>query len=147
MPPPPRVLIVDGHSIIHAWAELKKLHSRGEKRYLAREALLRSMRLLQDMSGQSVVVVFDGNQAKITDEREKGGIQIFYADAGRTADSVIERLAAKYAATYTLRICTADGMIWETITALGASWLSPDDLKYELDRAESEKDRIIKPGY
>ena len=42
-----------------------------------------------------VVVVFDGTQSRMTNERENDGIQIFYADAGHTADSVIERLAAK----------------------------------------------------
>ena len=55
------------------------------------------MRLLQDMTGQRVVVVFDGTGRRLTEEREDGGIQVFYADAGQTADSVIERLAAKYA--------------------------------------------------
>ena len=143
-PPPQRFLLVDGHSIIYAWEELKKLHLTGNKRYLAREALLAKMRLLQDMSGESVVVVFDGNQAKMTDEREAGGIQIFYADAGHTADSIIERLAAKYAGTYSLRICTADGMIWETVTALGAAWISPKDLRTELERSEKEMRKRLK---
>lgn len=142
--PSPRFLLVDGHSIIHAWEELKKLHLTGSKRYLAREMLLAKMRLLQDMSGESVVVVFDGTQSRLTEEREEGGIQIFYADAGRTADSIIERLAAKYAGTYPLRICTADGMIWETVTALGATWISPKDLRFELERSEKDMRKRLK---
>lgn len=145
MASPTRFLLVDGHSVIHAWDELRKLHSRGASRYLAREELLKKMRLLQDMSGQRVVVVFDGTSSQITDEREDGGIQIIYADAGHTADAIIERLAAKYARQFELRVCTADRMIWETVRALEAHWISPDDLRHELESAErSLNDRLNK---
>lgn len=144
MNPSPRFLIVDGHSIIHAWDNLRKLHLRAASRYLAREELLKRMRLLQDMTTQRVVVVFDGTQSQLTDEREAGGIQVFYADAGQTADSVIERLAAKYARQFELRVCTADRMIWETVRAFEAHWISPDDLKFELEKAEVEMRGKIK---
>ena len=136
MSSPTRYLIVDGHSIIHAWDDLRKLHQHSDSRYMAREELLKRMRTLQDMTDERVVVVFDGTQARMTDEREAGGIQVFYADSGHTADSVIERLAAKYAKTYPLRVCTADGMIWETVRALEGFWISPETLRYELDKAE-----------
>ena len=96
------------------------------------------MRTLQDMSEQRVVVVFDGTGAKITEEREDSGVQVFYADSGHTADSVIERLAAKYAKQFTIRVCTADRMIWETVRAFEAHWMSPDDLRFELEKAETE---------
>lgn len=141
----PRYLIVDGHSIIHAWDDLRRLHLRTEKRYLAREELLKRMRTLQDMSGERVVVVFDGTGSKITDERETDGVQVFYADAGHTADAVIERLAAKYAAQFAIRVCTADRMIWDGVRASGAEWISPDMLRFEVERAEGEmRGRIAK---
>lgn len=138
MPAAPQFLLVDGHSVIHAWEDLRKLHLRGEMRYMAREELLKRMRTLQDMTGERVVVVFDGQGSKITEEREEGGVQIFYADAGHTADSVIERLAAKYAEQFKLRVCTADRMIWESVRASGAQWISPDTLRGDLDRAEKD---------
>jgi predicted RNA-binding protein with PIN domain len=141
---PPRFLIIDGHSIIHAWDELRKLHHRGDRRYMAREELLKRMRTLQDMTGERLVIVFDGTQSKMTEEREDGGVQIFYADAGHTADSVIEQLAAKYAGQFSLRVCTADRMIWEGIRASGAFWISPDELRHELERAENDMRRRIK---
>jgi predicted RNA-binding protein with PIN domain len=133
--PAPRFLIVDGHNIIHAWDDLRRLHLRGDKRYLAREELLRRMRTLQDTSGERVVVVFDGTGSKISDEHSPDDVQVFYADAGHTADALIERLAAKYAAKFTLRVCTADRMIWEGATASGAEWISPDTLRHEVDNA------------
>jgi predicted RNA-binding protein with PIN domain len=136
MPDPAlRFLIVDGHNIIHAWEDLRKMHVRSDKRYLAREELLRRMRTLQDMSGERVVVVFDGTGAKITDEHAEDDVQVFYADAGHTADALIERLAVKYAAQFAIRVCTADRMIWEGARASGAEWISPDMLRYEVDNA------------
>lgn len=133
-----RFLLVDGHSIIHAWDELRRLHAVGDKRHLAREELLRRMRTLQDMSGQRVVVVFDGTGATVTDERERGGLQVLYSDAHHTADSIIERLAAKYARVHSIRVVSADRMIWETVRAFEAEWISPDDLRFEVERAEKE---------
>jgi predicted RNA-binding protein with PIN domain len=58
---------------------------------------------------------------------------------------VIERLAAKYAKQFTIRVCTADRMIWETVRAFEAHWISPDDLRYEWERAEGELQRRIFP--
>jgi predicted RNA-binding protein with PIN domain len=144
MPDAPKYLLVDGHSVIHAWADLRKLHLRGPMRYLAREELLKRMRTLQDMTGERVVVVFDGQGAKITEEREEGGVQIFYADAGHTADSVIERLASKYSEQFRLRVCTADRMIWESIRASGAQWVSPDTLRDDFARSEKDLESRIK---
>ena len=80
----------------------------------------------------------------MTEEREDGGVQIFYADAGHTADAYIEQLAAKYAQTYPLRVCTADRMIWEGIRASGAFWISPDELRHELERAEKDMRKRIR---
>ena len=58
MQPSARYLIVDGHSIIFAWPELRKLHARRSS--LGREALLKQLRDYQDWTGVHVVVVFDG---------------------------------------------------------------------------------------
>ena len=101
----------------------------------SREELLRRMRTLQDVSGERVVVVFDGTGSKITDEHAPDDVQVFYADAGHTADALIERLAVKYAAQFALRVCTADRMIWEGARASGAEWISPDLLRHEVDHA------------
>lgn len=140
-----RFLLVDGHSIIHAWEDLRKLHARGDRRHLARGELLKRMRALQDMTGERIVVVFDGTGTRATEEREPAGIQIIYADAARTADGVIERLAARYAGTRPIRVATADRQVWETVRAFGAGWLSPDDLRFELECADRAfRDRIKK---
>ena len=143
-PSAPSFVIVDGHSVIHAWEDLRRLHLNRSRRYLAREALLKRLRLYQDMTGLRVVVVFDGVGEKISEERESAGLQIFYADSGCTADSVIERLVARYATTFAIRVATADGMERDTVEAFGALCVSPEDLLFEVQRAESDLGRRIK---
>lgn len=144
-PDAPRFLLVDGHSIIHAWPDLLNYHRQAARRHLAREQLMHHLRNYQDMSGERVIVVFDGNQSKTTEEREPDGLHIFYAAAGVTADTIIERLVAQYAKAYSLCAATADGMIRETVDAFGGRWISPESLRSLVDGAEGNmRERINK---
>ncbi|GEP45561.1 hypothetical protein BGE01nite_48520 [Brevifollis gellanilyticus] len=136
MPPP--FLLVDGHNVMHAWPELASHLRSASKRHLARVELLQRLRNLQDMIGVQVVVVFDGTTAKITEEREPNGLQIIYADAGHTADDLIEKIAAKYAKERPVRVVSADGLVCETVAAFGADWLSPEMLKGMCEDAERD---------
>ena len=128
-----RYLLVDGHSIIFAWPELRQLHDR--RTSLAREALVRQLRDYQDWTGVHVVVVFDGRGSKVSHEAEPGEIQIFYSRAGQTADSIIERLASKYAERFALTVATGDYLEQETASACGAEPISPDRLRELLAEA------------
>jgi predicted RNA-binding protein with PIN domain len=127
MPESTRYLIVDGHSIIFAWPELRKLHARRSS--LAREALLKQLRNYQDWTGVRVVIVFDGKGKEIDASSEPGDVQIFYSRAGQTADAVIERLASKYAKRFELMVATSDSLEAETVQACGAEWISPEGLQ------------------
>src|SRR5437762_12197291 len=98
MQPSARYLIVDGHSIIFAWPELRKLHARRSS--LGREALLKQLRDYQDWTGVRVVVVFDGKGKDVETTSDPGGVQIFYLGRGQAADGIIERLASKWRDRY-----------------------------------------------
>jgi uncharacterized protein len=76
-----RYLIVDGHSVIFAWPELRKIHERRSS--LAREALTRQLRDYQDWTGVRVVIVFDGKGAQISATSGSGEVQTFYSAADR----------------------------------------------------------------
>src|SRR5437879_13733408 len=106
MPEPARYLIVDGHSVIFAWPELRKLHARRSS--LAREALIKQLRDFQDWTGMRVVVVFDGKGRKVEGTSEPGDVQVFYSRSGQSADALIERLARKYAKQRELMVATYD---------------------------------------
>jgi predicted RNA-binding protein with PIN domain len=122
-----RYLIVDGHSVIFAWPELRKLHARRSS--LAREALTTQLRNYQDWTGVRVVVVFDGKGTKSSATSEPGEVQIFYSRSGQSADAIVERLASKYAKRYELMVATSDSMEAETVQACGAEWISPEALR------------------
>jgi predicted RNA-binding protein with PIN domain len=133
MPKRTRYLLVDGHSIIFAWPELRKLHERRSS--LAREALIKQLRDYQDWTGVRVVIAFDGKAQKISAISDPGDVQIFYSRSGQTADTIIERLASKYAEKFTLMVATSDSMEAETIHACGAQWISPDALRTLMEEA------------
>jgi predicted RNA-binding protein with PIN domain len=124
---PARYLIVDGHSVIFAWPELRKLHARRSS--LARDALLKQLREYQDWTGVHVVVVFDGKGKKVEATSEPADVQIFYSRSGQSADAIIERLASKYAKQYELVVATSDSMVAETVNACGADWTSLEGLR------------------
>ena len=119
-----RYLIVDGHSVIFAWPELRKLHARRSS--LAREALVKQLRDYQDWTGVRVVAVFDGQGKKVEAISDPAEIQVFYSRSGQSADAIIERLASKYGARFDLTVATSDSMEAETVRACGAESISPD---------------------
>jgi uncharacterized protein len=133
MQPRARYLIVDGHSVIFAWPELRKLHA--SRSSLAREALIRQLRDYQDWTGVRVVVVFDGTGTKVDATSDLGDVQIFYSRSGQSADAIIERLASKYAGRFELMVATSDSMEAETVQACGAESISPEALRGLLSTA------------
>ncbi|HEY4273377.1 MAG TPA: NYN domain-containing protein [Candidatus Udaeobacter sp.] len=122
-----RYLIVDGHSVIFAWPELRKLHERRSS--LARESLIKQLRDYQDWTGVHVVVVFDGKGRKVDASSDPGEVQIFYSRSGQSADAIIERLASKYAKRHELVVATSDLMEAETVHACGAECISSEALR------------------
>src|ERR1700757_334501 len=102
----PRYLLIDGHSVIFAWPELRKLHQR--RTSLARETLAKQLRDYQDWTGVRVVLVFDGKGDNVTAQADPHDIQILYSRKGQTADSIVERLASKYANDFDVTVATSD---------------------------------------
>ena len=122
-----RYLIVDGHSVIFAWPELRKVHARRSS--IAREALLKQLRDYQDWTGVHVVVVFDGKGKKVDAISDPAEVQVFYSRSGQSADAIIERLASKYAKRFEIMVATSDSMEAETVQACGAEWISAEGLR------------------
>ena len=128
-------LIVDGHSVIFAWPELRALHRRRSS--LARDALVKKLREYQDWTGVHVAVVFDGKGTAVNVNSEPGEIQIFYSRKGQTADSIVERLASKYASRFKLLVATSDVLEQETASASGAECISTEALRWLLEEAST----------
>jgi predicted RNA-binding protein with PIN domain len=137
-----QILIVDGHSIIFAWPELRAMHD--SKTAPAREKLTRILTEYQDLSGTHVVLVFDGRGPMISEESEPGGIQVFYSNTGRTADDIIERLVAKYGMLYSVTVATSDLLEQQTAIAFGGNCISADSLRKLVTSARSDFNRELK---
>jgi predicted RNA-binding protein with PIN domain len=137
MAPRKRYLIVDGHSVVFAWPELRKLHQR--RASLAREALIKQLRDYQDWTGVRVVVVFDGKESEVSATSDPHEIQIFYSRKGQTADAIVERLASKYAMRCDLIVATSDYLEQQTVSACGAESISPEMLREILEQADRRK--------
>jgi predicted RNA-binding protein with PIN domain len=137
-----RILIVDGHSMIFAWPEMRKLHAR--RNQSAREAVVKQLTEYQDFTGVHVAVVFDGQGGKVTEETEPGGIQVFYSGAGQTADDVIERLVARYGKEHEITVATDDMMEQQTAITFGAECVSAEGMKELLEETQKELARALK---
>ena len=138
-----RILIVDCHSVIFAWPEMRSLHAR--RMTLARDALVKLLTEYQDTTGVHVVAVFDGKGAKkSTETTEPGGIQVFYSGADRTADDIIERLTATYAGENEITVATSDMLEQQTVISFGAQAVSTDTLKKMIEEAQGELQRRLK---
>ena len=135
---PREFLLVDAHNVIFARPDLVALHRRNPA--AAREELVRLLERHQDATGVRVVVVFDGGtQPKTTaDLSGPAGVQVFYPQAGQTADAIIERLVLKYAATHRLTVATNDNLIRTAAVAAGASTMDSETLFTEIQRGESD---------
>ena len=137
-----QVLIVDGHSVIFAWPELRSLHD--QRTASARDRLTRILTEYQDLSGTNVVLVFDGKGPVITQDSEPGGIQVFYSNTSHTADDIIERLVAKYGSIYSITVATSDLLEQQTAIAFGGNTISAEGLRRLVINARSAFNRELK---
>lgn len=138
-----RHLIVDGHSVIHAWPDVRLLHERNPR--AAREALVSRLTELQDGADEAVVVVFDGTGPRRaeSDRPRPTDVQVVYSGRGQTADAVIERLVGHYAATHDLTVVTEDGAVRLAVTAGGAWSMSAEALLARCQQAVRSRDREL----
>lgn len=130
MTPLPRYLLVDAHSVIFHWEDLRRLHQSNPRQ--AREELTRRMQLLHDQSEWLVTLVFDGTHGGASPKNKAGQIAILYGTSDQTADSIIERLVGKAPDPGQVTVVTADGAERETVLAMGAHCFSPQHLLEEV---------------
>ena len=65
-------------------------------------------------------------------------MQIFYSNAGRTADEIVERLVAKYAKQFSITVATADLLEQQTVTSFGAHPIGSEGLRRMIQDAQVE---------
>ena len=133
--PAPRYLLVDGHSVLHAWPELKALHSHQPS--AARDKLIRLLSRLHDAGHWTITLVFDGQKGG-REERPRDSMAVLYASAGQTADSVIERIVQAHSGKFEIGVVTADHAEMTAVESFGAFGFSPQWLSNELAASDIE---------
>jgi len=130
-------LLVDAHNVIFAHPDLAALHRRSPA--AAREKFLQMLEHLQDAGGTRVVAVFDGGtEGRPTSAfSSPAGVQIFYAGSSHSADTVIERLIAKYAPVRRLTVATNDHLIRTACEAAGGEAISAEQLLNDIAAAQA----------
>jgi uncharacterized protein len=129
-----KILIVDGHSAIFAIPDFRQLHQ-GAARHVARLELIKWLQRFADVSEWNVVVVFDGMQAERGLEGGKEeGVLVMYSRKGETADTVIERLAARFGMRDQVRVASNDRMVLTTVMAFGAEGMGVGGLVEMIER-------------
>jgi predicted RNA-binding protein with PIN domain len=130
-------LVIDGHSVIFAWADLRKLHD--QNRAAARKALIDRLQHLHDTSSWRITLVLDGKlgTALPAGVRKPTDMVVTYATADQTADSIIERLVAASGVATEIMVITADEAERLTVESLGASSASPLWLRKELEMEDT----------
>lgn len=136
-----RYLLVDGHSVLHAWPELRLLHA--HKPSSAREQLIRQLSCLHDSGKWKVTLVFDGQKGG-KEERPADAMAVLYASAGQTADSIIERIVQVHAGRGEIGVVTADHAEMTAVESFGAFGFSPAWLQNELHAAGLETEEAIR---
>ncbi|MFV0415967.1 MAG: NYN domain-containing protein [Chthoniobacterales bacterium] len=137
-----RILLVDGHSVIFQWEDLRRTHARNTAN--ARDKLIRMLTRYHDCTGIHVAVVFDGKGLRVGREDEPNGIQVFYSKSGQTADTIIERLVAKYGETFQIEVVTDDNMERQTVATFGATTMSTSLFRQCLIDADKDLEKRIK---
>jgi uncharacterized protein len=130
-------LVVDGHSVIFAWPDLRKLHD--QNRAAARKALIDQLQHLHDTSEWRVTVVLDGKlgTAVSSGVHKATDMVVSYATADQTADSIIERMVGASGVAKDILVVTADEAEKLTVESLGAATASPSWLRKELEIEET----------
>jgi predicted RNA-binding protein with PIN domain len=128
-----RYLVVDGHSVIFSWPDLRALHD--QNRAAARKTLAEKLGHLHDSTSWRVTLVYDGKLgASPSAAAQRGEMVVCYASADQTADSIIEKLVASSGVAAEILVITADEAEKLTIESLGASAASPEWLRLEMEK-------------
>ena len=132
-------LLIDVYNVIHAIPSLRKRLTDGLDS--AREALADAVLPIHDGEGFHVVLVLDSGNDRVETDYPYGKktFEYLYAPAALSADGAIERVIARLPNPSGAYAASNDNMVRESIRALGANALRPEEL---MDWAAGCRDRM-----
>jgi hypothetical protein len=131
-------IFVDGHSVLFAWDDLRKLHERSPQK--AQNELIATLTGFQDAIHVPVTLVFDGGKRTKPSGKDAApaGVELLYSDPGETADAVIERRVAECAKEAKMLVVTNDRVERITVESFGAETMSAENLADWIEREQRQ---------
>ncbi len=131
-------LLVDGYNIIFSWDELNELADKNMD--AARYKLMDILCNYQGYKKCILILVFDaykvkGGQGEIGDYHN---IHVVYTKEAETADEYIEKVTHEIARKHRVIVATSDRLEQMIILGQGATRLSANELKEEIERMKVE---------
>lgn len=139
-------LLVDGYNIIFAWEDLKELAKTNVES--ARSKLLDILCNYQGYVKNTLIVVFDaykvkGNPGSVA---KYHNIYVVYTKEAETADQYIEKTVHEIGRKYHVTVATSDALEQMIIWGQGATRLSAQGLREEVESVGKERQEEWKAG-
>ena len=131
-------LLVDGYNIIFSWEELQELAK--ENMDAARNKLMDILCNYQGFKNCILILVFDAYKVKgnVGEVLDYHNIHVVYTKEAETADQYIEKVTHEIAKEHHVTVATSDALEQLIILGKGATRLSANDLKEEVNRIREQ---------
>jgi small GTP-binding protein len=131
-------LLVDGYNIIFAWEELRELAK--DNLDAARNKLVDILCNYQGFRNCILILVFDAYKVKggVGSVQDDHGIHVVYTKEAETADMYIEKVTHDIARKHRVTVATSDNIEQLIIMGQGATRLSANELKEEINSANEQ---------
>lgn len=138
-----RHLLVDGFNVLHAHAPWRALLKKDVG--AARDALVEAVRVLHDLEGVRLTVVFDGQGETMTVEQpgSEPTLAVVFAPTGVSADAIVEQLVVASRNPDGVIVASGDRAIGQTAEASGATVWSVKQLLERVEAARRLQSRRI----
>lgn len=134
-----RYLLVDGYNIIFAWEELREMARDNVDG--ARGRLMDILCNYQGYIQDTLILVFDAYKVRGnpgTDQKYHN-IHVVYTREAETADQYIEKTVHQIGKKYQVTVATSDALEQVIIWGQGASRMSAEELRREIDRCSRQR--------
>lgn len=142
---PYRRLIIDGYSLMH---RIPGLAGRaGSNLAGARQRLIQFVERTAHSIAETTTIVFDGQQSGGASPVESTSIEVIFAPADRTADTIIEQMVHDEADREQVLVVASDRLELENVSAAGALAMSCDqylDLCRQHEQDLARKTRTLR---
>ena len=140
--------VIDGHNVIHALPELRKMLAADKTGANAQRALCDQAQLLADFANHELVIIFDSRHEKSLSEKwqerqKRSGMTILYGAADLQADTLIEQRVVADSSKRRIYVVTEDFAIKQVVQAAGGFSVSISEFESRLRGLEKQQSRVV----